>query len=96
MPYNAFSGVAQAGDLGSVLVCYRDYDIASNLNPIAKIERDKTLMQGHEYFNRRRVTDSASIFLLDLLIIFPAESSSAAEDPGSAGRRAARQKSDPH
>jgi len=37
-----------------------------------------------------------SLFLLDLLVISPAAGSSAAEDPGSADRHAARQKSDPH
>ena len=59
MPYNAFSGVAQAGDLGSALVCYGDYDIASSFNLRVKMERDKTLMQGHAYFNRRRAQNKS-------------------------------------
>jgi len=40
--------------------------------------------------------DFPPTFSLDLQIISPAAGSAAAEDPGSAGCRAGRQKSDPH
>lgn len=39
---------AKAGDLGDACICAADFAIASAFNPRLKLERDKTLMQGHD------------------------------------------------
>jgi hypothetical protein len=44
---------ADAGDLGFAAVCFGDYEMASSFNPRLKMERDKTLMQGHAYCDHR-------------------------------------------
>jgi hypothetical protein len=37
-----------AGDIGYAMVCYPDYAVARSLHPKLKLEREKTLMQGHD------------------------------------------------
>ncbi len=44
---------AAAGNLGHAAVCHGDYAMASAFNPRIKMERDKTLMQGHAFCNHR-------------------------------------------
>jgi hypothetical protein len=44
---------ADAGDFGFASVCFGDYEMASSFNARIKMERDKTLMQGHAYCNHR-------------------------------------------
>jgi hypothetical protein len=44
---------ADAGDLGFAAICFGDYEMASSFNPRIRMERDKTLMQGHAYCNHR-------------------------------------------
>jgi hypothetical protein len=44
---------AGAGELGHAAVCYGDYATATAFNPRIKMERDKTLMQGHACCNHR-------------------------------------------
>lgn len=44
---------ADAGDLGHALVCHGDFAMAAAFNPRIKMERDKTLMQGHACCNHR-------------------------------------------
>jgi hypothetical protein len=44
---------ADAGNLGHAAVCHGDFAMASAFNPRIKMERDKTLMQGHAFCNHR-------------------------------------------
>jgi hypothetical protein len=46
---------ADAGDLGTALVCHGDYAWAEGFNPKIKLVRDKTLMQGDSYCNHRYI-----------------------------------------
>jgi len=47
-----------AGDIGFAAVCYGDYSWPKGFNEKIKMERDKTLMQGHEYCNHRYIMES--------------------------------------
>jgi hypothetical protein len=46
---------ADAGDLGTALVCHGDYAWAEGFNPKIKLVRDKTLMQGDSFCNHRYI-----------------------------------------
>lgn len=46
---------ADAGELGYAMVCYGDYAWAEGFNSRIKLERDKTLMEGHAICNHRYV-----------------------------------------
>jgi len=46
---------ADMADIGSAHICYGDYFWAEGFNPKIKMERDKTLMHGHECCNHRYV-----------------------------------------
>lgn len=46
---------ADAGDLGTALVCHGDYAWAEGFNPKIKLVRDKTLMQGDPICNHRYI-----------------------------------------
>lgn len=46
---------ADAGELGYAMVCHGDYAWAESFNPMIKLERDKTLMQGDAICNHRYV-----------------------------------------
>jgi len=39
---------ADAGDIGYAGCCYGDYGMTKSFNPKLKLERNKTLMQGHD------------------------------------------------
>ena len=46
---------AGSGDIGYAHVCYGDYSWTRGFNPKITIERDRTLMQGHDYCNHRYI-----------------------------------------
>jgi hypothetical protein len=37
-----------AGELGYAMICYPDYAVATSFSPKIRLQREKTLMQGHE------------------------------------------------
>ncbi len=48
---------AKASDIGYAAICYPDYAWTSAFNPKMRFIRTKTLMQGHDCCNNRRVLD---------------------------------------
>lgn len=46
---------ADMGDVGYAHICFGDYSWTKGFNPKLKMERDKTLMQGHECCNHRYI-----------------------------------------
>jgi hypothetical protein len=42
-----------AADLGYATICYSDFSSAKAAHPLIKLERSKTIMQGHGYCNHR-------------------------------------------
>ena len=49
---------AGVGDIGYAHICYGDYSWTTGFNPKMRMERDKTLMQGHECCNHRYIIES--------------------------------------
>lgn len=47
-----------AGDIGYANTCYGDFSSATAYNPKLKLERTKTLMEGHDYCDHRYTWDS--------------------------------------
>ena len=48
---------SDAADIGYAAVCHADYALPQGFNPKITLERDKTLMQGHDYCNHRYVME---------------------------------------
>ena len=49
---------ADAADIGYAAVCFSDYAGASAFNPMMKLIRTKTLMQGHDCCNHRWIVEA--------------------------------------
>ena len=49
-----------AGEIGHAAVCNMDYSWPPAFNPVFRMERTKTLMEGHECCNHRYIDTSAS------------------------------------
>ncbi len=46
------------GAFGHAAVCNMDYAVPTTFNPRLRMERDRTLMQGHDHCNHRYVQDA--------------------------------------
>jgi len=55
-----FREAGLAGEIGHAAVCNMDYSWPQAFNPAFRMERTKTLMQGHDCCNHRYINTSAS------------------------------------
>jgi len=55
-----FRDAGLAGEIGHAAVCNMDYTWPPAFNPAFRLERSKTLMQGHDCCNHRYINSSAS------------------------------------
>jgi len=54
----AFKALGMDGEMGHAAICNMDYHWPPAFNPKFRMERDHTLMQGHEYCNHRYIQDA--------------------------------------
>jgi hypothetical protein len=52
---NTYNEAGVGGEIGHAAVCHMDYTWPTAFNPAFKMERDRTLMQGHDQCNHRYV-----------------------------------------